>query len=233
MTNAQLMQLHITTLYRFDEGGRLLATNELGFPTAPRFYLGRTTEGNFWRFRHDLPATICQRLEVLCQAEPVAADLRTPLEQYLAIRRVLEEDAPIEHEYRGPAYWLPERVSEQRNAFLLDEGNLHLVEPHFAWLLKPGEFQHAAPVAAVVEDGKAVSICFCSRIPGQASEAGLNTVEAYRGRGYAAAVVARWAVALRQQGYLPLYSTSWDNLSSQAVARKSGAICYGEDWSMD
>ncbi len=108
-----------------------------------------------------------------------------------------------------------------------------MVEPHFAWLLKPGEFQHAAPVAAVVEEGKAVSICFCSRIPGQASEAGLNTVEDYRGRGYGAAAVVCWAAALRQQGCRPLYSTSWENLASQAVARKLEMVCYGEDWSLD
>lgn len=233
MTNAQLMQLHITTLYRLDESGRLLATNELGFPSAPRFYLGRTTEGNFWRFRHDLPTSICRQIEELCKAEPITFDLRTPPEHELAIRRLLQADAAIEHEYRGPAYWLPEQPSPHHEALLLNADNLHLAGPHFAWLIKPGEFQHAVPVAAVVEDGKAVSLCFCSRIPGQASEAGLNTVADYRGKGYGAAAVVRWAAALRQQGCLPLYSTSWDNLASQAVARKLGAICYGEDWSID
>jgi len=35
--------------------------------------------------------------------------------------------------------------------------------------------------------------------------------------------------ALREQGGEPLYSTSWDNKASVAVARKLGLVPYGED----
>lgn len=233
MTNAQLMQLHIATLFRLDGQGRLIAVNELGYPSPPRFYMGRTTEGNFWHFRQDLPDATCRALEVLCQAEPIAGDLSSLPQCYQAIRQVLGQDTPVQQEYRGPAYWLPEFVPDDPRACLLERENLHLVQSHFPWLLRAGEFDHAAPVAAVVEDGEAVTICFCSRIPGQATEAGLNTVAAHRGKGYAAAAVACWANALRRQGCIPLYSTSWDNLASQAVARKLEMVCYGEDWSVD
>jgi hypothetical protein len=33
-------------------------------------------------------------------------------------------------------------------------------------------------------------------------------------------------------GCIPLYSTSWDNLASQAIARKLQMVLYGEDWSI-
>ena len=233
MHNQPIKTLHLATHYHLDERGRMVAINELDVPPAPRFCMGRTTVGNSWHFRHDCPDSICQEIEKLCQAEPIPSDLATLPEHYHAIRQVLEQDAPIQREYRGPAYWVPEQTSNEGSAILLDASNMQWVEPHFYWLLKPGEFQNAAPVAAVIEEGKAVSICFCSRIPCPASEAGLNTVEAYRGRGYGAAAVVGWATALRQQGCIPLYSTAWDNLASQAVARKMGMVCYGEDWRID
>ena len=62
--------------------------------------------------------------------------------------------------------------------------------------------------------------------------AGVETVEAYRGRGYARAVTAVWAAALRSEGRLPLYSTSWDNVASQRVAGALGAVQYAVDFSL-
>jgi len=54
-----------------------------------------------------------------------------------------------------------------------------------------------------------------------------------RGRGYATAAVAVWATAVRRRGLLPLYSTSWENVASQRVAAKVGAVSYGEDWEIE
>jgi len=60
----------------------------------------------------------------------------------------------------------------------------------------------------------------------------VETVLAYRGRGYANTVVAAWARDILATGRMPLYSTSWQNLASQAVARKLGLIQYGTDVSL-
>jgi len=94
------------------------------------------------------------------------------------------------------------------------------------------DLEHRQPCHAVVRDGAAVSLCFSSRTTGDAAEAGLNTVEAFRRRGYATAVTAAWALAVRRSGRIPLYSTSWDNLASRAVARRLGLILYGADCSI-
>ena len=232
LSDAQRMRLHSETLYRFDANGRLRTINEPGFPNAPRFWMGRTREGNQWRFRHDLPPATLAALEELCQAEPVPTDLQQPLQCETAIRAVLAAQAPIRSEYRGPAYWISENTEPSSQVTLISGTNAELLRPHFADLLEPDAYHQLGPVAAVITDGCAVAVCFCSRIPGRATEAGANTHPDYRRRGYVSAAVASWAAAVYQQDCLPLYSTSWENLASQGVARKLGMRRYGEDWSV-
>ena len=85
---------------------------------------------------------------------------------------------------------------------------------------------------AIVEDGHPVSICFCARRSEVAAEAGVETVERYRGKGFGSRVTAAWALAIRASGRIPLYSTSWTNHASLAVARKLSLIPYAGSWSL-
>lgn len=231
-SNQQLLDLQINTLYQCDAAGRLRCVNEPGQPLAPRFFMGRTTAGNRWRWRDDLPAALVAQIDALCQAEPVCTDLHAPPQQYAAIKAALAAYAPLTNEYRGPAYWVPASVLPPAQVLLLDDATIHVAQPHFPWLTTADPYYAMGPVAAVVVDGCAVSICFCSRTPGLATEAGLETVAAYRGQGLAGMAVAGWAAAVRQRGWLPLYSTDWKNHASQRVANKLGLVCYGEDWSI-
>lgn len=82
---------------------------------------------------------------------------------------------------------------------------------------------------AIVEGDKAVSICQSVRKSEEAEEAGVDTLLSHRGKGYAVQVVAGWARIIREQGRIPLYSTSWDNKASQRVAEKLGLELYGVD----
>lgn len=228
----QRMAIQIDTLYRCDADGRLYCVNEPGDPPAPRFFMGRTAEGNLWRFRHDLPAALVAQLEQLCQAEPITENLANPPQQHAAIKTLLQTAGGTEDEYRGPAYWIPDTVQPVDNAILLNDTNMPEMQVHFPWLTTLDPYYQMGPVAAVIEQGQAVAISFCSRRPGQATEAGVETAPAYRGRGYATAAVATWAAAVHRSGCQPLYSTTWTNQASQRIARKLGAILYGDDWSL-
>lgn len=232
LSDHELMTLHCKTLFCLDDNNRLRTINEPGYPEPPRFWMGRTLQGNQWHFHHALPATTAAALEELCQAEPIATDLCQPPQTAPAIKAVLAKDAPISGEYRGPAYWVPQGAGMPDQATMITAANAELLRTHFADLVEPDAYHLLGPVAAVVEEGCAVAVAFCSRFPGGATEAGVHTHEAYRRRGYAARVVAAWAAALYQQNCFPLYSTSWDNQASQGVAQKLGMICYGEDWSL-
>jgi GNAT superfamily N-acetyltransferase len=231
-SNVQLMDVHIDTLYRCDPDGRLRSVNELDGPTAPRFFMGRTPEGNRWRFRYDLPDALVRQLEPLCQAEPASADMMRLPQNYPAITAVLQAHAPIQDEYRGPAYWAPRASVVPDNVVLITETNAQLLQAGFAGMLPLPQHIDVGPIAAAIAQGMAVAICFCSRLPGQATEAGVETLEAFRGQGYATAAVAGWVAAIQQRGIIPLYGTTWTNYASQAVARKLGMVRYGEDWSI-
>jgi RimJ/RimL family protein N-acetyltransferase len=228
-TDLQLMHIQAETLYRYDTDGRLRCVNEPGDPPAPRFFMGRTPQGNLWRFRYDMPAALVRQIEALCSSEPVATPLAHPPLRYDAIRAILQAQAPIEEEYRGPAYRVPDSTQPPARVVLISTANEQLLQPWFMDLL-PVDPQQT--IAAVIEGGAAVAVCFCSRLTDRAAEAGAETVAAFRRRGHAAAAVAAWAAELRRRGRMALYSTSWDNLASQGVARKLGMRVYGEDWSI-
>ena len=99
------------------------------------------------------------------------------------------------------------------------------------WL--DSEIPACSPIVPVMDHGYLVSVCFCAtRNTAPAVEAGLETAAAFRGRGLAPRVTAAWACAIRASGRIPLYSTSWSNAASLAVARKLGLVQYASDWSL-
>lgn len=231
-TTLQLLEVHIEALFLIDSDGRLQCINEPDAPPAPRFFMGRTSNGNLWRIRYDLPAEVVHELNQLCRSEPQHSLFTSQPEHYQAIRDVLAGHAPIADEYRGPAYWLPTVNQVPPNVMLLSESQADLVHATFPWLVSWLANPANGPVAAVVEQGNAVSVCFCSRITQRAAEAGVNTLEAFRGKGFATAAVIGWAVAIQQSQRIALYSTSWENQASLVVAKKLKAVLYGEDWSI-
>jgi RimJ/RimL family protein N-acetyltransferase len=83
-----------------------------------------------------------------------------------------------------------------------------------------------------VEEGRAVSVCRSVRITPAAHEAGVETLPRFRGRGYAPDVTAGWARLVRSAGAEPLYSTSWENNASRAVAKKLCLVQYAADFQL-
>jgi RimJ/RimL family protein N-acetyltransferase len=231
----QLIEIHLNTLYISDDDGRLRYVREPGEPYAPgRFAMVRTPTANSWRFRHDLPAIVAEELDSLCRAEPVSVELEREPTIAPKLRAALAAQAPVTDEYRGPAYWIPvTEAMRSSEAVLIDRSNAAVLESHFPWraqLLR--SVNDAGPIAAVVVAGSAVAVCSCARLSPLAAEAGVDTHESARRKGFATAAVICWAAAVRARGLLPMYSTAWDNLASQAVARRLKMVQYGEDWSI-
>ena len=98
--------------------------------------------------------------------------------------------------------------------------DMEIAGERFQWLAD--ELEHWEPCYVVLDgEGKIASLCHSSRNILLAAEAGVETLERYRGRGYGTAVVASWARAVRAEGRTPLYSTSWNNDASRALAERT------------
>src|SRR4051812_42160448 len=107
LPDLHLLELQVEALFTHDSDGRIRAINEPGGGPAPRFFLGRTRQGNLWRVRHDLPEATAQRLGELAAAEPVQDDLRAEPRSLAAIVEALGDSQADPAVYAGPAFRFP------------------------------------------------------------------------------------------------------------------------------
>jgi hypothetical protein len=185
----ELMTLHVQALFTHDVHSRLLFVNEpSGGGPAPRLFLGRTAEGNLWRFRADLPELLIQELEALCRDEPVGEELQREFRHFDEYVRLLEMHAPVQEVEMGPAYQFRHSIEPSPPVLTITETNAEMLQGDFEGLI--AELPDWQPFLAIVEEGKAVSVCRSVRITPQAPEAGVETLPVYRGKGYAREVVA-------------------------------------------
>lgn len=227
------MDIQVCALFTSDAESRLLLVNEPGnvVAPAPRFFLGRTPTGNVIRFRADLLEELVQELRMLCADEPfLQTEEGEPPRHVERYVQLLEEYTSVESVSAGPAYYFSENTLPSRQPVVVTESNREVLKGGFENLLP--ELLLWQPFVALIEGGRAVSVCRSVRITAEAHEAGVETLPHYRGKGYARDVVAEWARRVRAIGALPLYSTSWDNKASQSVARSLRLKFYGADFHM-
>jgi len=223
-----LIEIQLDVLFTRNAGGQLIATRDPSPRPAPRVFIGRSVAGNAWAVHQDIDPTTRAELNRLLSAEPrlVAANFEQGPVCRARVREVLK---PVDVEYRGPAYVLSEPLPHDDRAREVSASERSEWFDAFPWLAE--EFEAVAPVVIAFEAGHPAAICHSPRgLTAAAAEAGVETVERFRGRGLATAAVACWARAVQRTGRLALYSTSWENTGSQAVARRLSARLYGEDW---
>jgi RimJ/RimL family protein N-acetyltransferase len=214
-----------------DEAGGLLRINEPDGGLPPRLFLARGVKVTRLWFRGDVPAPTadaCRRsargLRPWDGTEPRAST-------YAPLRALMGTDPP--GSANGPAFRfgdavMPPMIDEAR---VIDESSANLLEPHFPYTRS---FLAArSPVVALIRDGAVVAACFAARRRGDACEAGVATAARFQGRGFGSAVVAAWRDAVLATGGTPLYSTSWDNAASRALARRLALVPYADTLSLD
>lgn len=221
------MRIQAEALFTHDVNGRIRRVNEPGGARAPRFFLGRTTQGSEWRFRDDLDDTLCRELEGACRSERPGDEYLEPPHGLPIFEDILARHAPIQGTEAGPAYRFPRGLPVPLHTVVVTSANADVLRPYLEpWL---EDVAHQRLLLAYMHGGRAVSVCASVREHDRAHEAGVDTAAEFRGHGYAAQAVVAWAAAVRRLGRIPLYSTSWKNVASQAVARKLGLVRYGTD----
>jgi hypothetical protein len=230
-------ELHLKTLFILNDDGRILSTREPGASRGPLFSLVCGATGCAWAVHVDPPPELAGELDHLAQQEPPTSDFRAApvyADRYLSLLDGRpdpgQKTASQLRQFHGPAFAFSDSLAQTAGVVVVEDEQL--LEQNFrGW--KSGEIAAGrSPVLAIVEDGYPVSICFCARRSDIAAEAGLETAEAYRGRGFGPRVTAAWALANRASGRIPLYSTSWTNHASLAVARKLNLVAYASHWSL-
>lgn len=223
MNRLELMRLQAEVLYVHDDAGRITIMNEPIMQPAPRFFWGHTNKGHVLRFRNDLPDLLATEI-----AQMMNQDEKN--DKLAKVIHILEKDKKMNSLWMGPAYVCLEIKPTQSNTVLVSEQNKHYLEAGFARLVSELTFRE--PCYMAIENDMAVSICFSARSTDRAAEAGVETIEGYRGKGYALSVVSSWCKAIHDSGRIPLYSTSWDNYASQAIAKRLDLYQYGTDVSI-
>lgn len=217
-------ELYLQTSFRFNADGRIASTREPRATRGPVFYLVRGTEGCAWAVRCDVPHPIARELGQIAADEPPTTDFRAPPAHAHRYRSLIDGEIDA-----GPAFHFPDALEPNEAVFVDDVRRL---TRHFRdW--REDEVEGRKPIAAIEKDASAISVCCCARRSDHAAEAGLETAPAFRGYGFGGRVTAAWGLAVRASGRIPLYSTSWHNTASLAVARKLGLMMYASTWSVN
>lgn len=220
------MLMHVLALYVHDDQSRLISINDWKGGLVPRFFLGRTDQGNIWRFRSDLPNEICEEITTLCKTEPYR--LSGPPIHEDEYRRVLSRNGPVDNFWAGPAYRFSQTPAVANTTTAIKAHNSFLLEHGLKdWI---PDIPHQQPMSAMIVDDKAIAICASVRITDAAHEAGVETLVSHQKQGFAVSVVSAWACAVQELGALPLYSTSNGNMASQSVAARLGLSKFGADF---
>jgi hypothetical protein len=223
-----LAQLRLRALYRYDERGRSLTVNEWDGGAAPRFHLMRTAQESFAIYRADLNDDLVDHLNQLRLKEPTGGQLSEMPSFQTNYLELLVAHGPAVRIWSGPVFLIPSNVVPRAPTVLIDEGNRHLLCANFdAWL---PDVQHRQPFVAVIDRGRAISICASVRITEAVHCAGVETAISHRRAGHAATAVAAWALSVRSFGATPFYSTSWNNVGSQRVAARLGLAMIAVDF---
>jgi hypothetical protein len=223
---------NLDLLYERDQRGLLVRSRDHSV-SPPLLHLVRTAAGNRWLLSAALNESVRAEVEAALTVEPVVTAL-SELEPSAPVLRGVREllakgNVPLSEE-RGPTFLFPPSMTAATSSAeeLGDVRELRTV-PELEWLRRITARERPVFVCRNPE-GEVVSLCHSSRSTPRAAAAGVETAPAYRGNGLAVQVVAAWAEAVRGQGRVAIYGTSWTNGASRSVASKLGLVMYGEDY---
>jgi hypothetical protein len=210
------------TMFASDVCGRLM-------DEAPHVHVLRTPAGVLCRCHADLPDDLADEIDGL-----VRRPRRRPREwaqTYADIVGAVTSVLPLTALRAGPLYCFPEALERDEVAISIGADNVGLLSGGLEeWA---ADVPAGLPMMAVVADGHAVSICASVRASRSVHCAGVETVEASRGRGFGAHAVMAWAGVVQMRGATPIYGTTFDNVESQRLARRLGLHPIGSEFSLD
>lgn len=208
-------------MFATEAGGRLTGN-------APQLHVLRTREHLIARFHAALTDEIAASLR--SRAEAPRGRAGHWARDYAAYHEILRGVGPLTEVRAGPLYAVPDLGNPPSDVVSIGPDNRDLLR-HGLDEWQP-DVDAGLPMAAVVRDGRAVSVCASVRASRAAHFAGVETLPDHRGLGLAAGAVTAWAQAVQALGAAPYYGTTFDNLASQGVARRLRLTLIGSEFSI-
>lgn len=198
--------------------GLLISLNETIADELPRLLVLHHEQGYSLFSRNNL---LAQLVDALMRLSPEFA-----LRDHERIKAILAADSPYSEVWTGQSYTFPTLKAEDYppGVLRLSEAQRELIakyDPN----LKPTQ----VTACAIFIDGQIVSACISSRENAVGAGSWVQTLPAYRRRGYARLVTTAWAFHHQQDGKFPFYSHHSDNLASQALAQSLGLKWFMSD----
>lgn len=216
-------QNHLETLFVLD-GHRIVSTREPNPSEGPDFALIRRADSYAWALSARVNEEQGKKIKMLALDESPTFDFRQPPKHIEEYMKLVGGEVNF-----GPAFEFPESSPMSPNIARID--SLEGIGNSFTgWTAE--EVPGRSPIIAYIREGVPRSICFCARSSELMAEAGIETALEFRGRGFAGIAAAAWAAEIRASLRTPIYSTSWNNEPSLAVARKLGLIACASYWSL-
>ena len=127
----------------------------------------------------------------------------------------------IYHVLEGPA---PRFELEAVRLLTPDDAPLLESELRGTGYVSQSEMLAQGVAAGAIVDGRIVSLAHTSARSERYADIGVDTLEAFRRRGFARAAAALVAERIRQEGQTPVWSTGDHNVASLALARQLGFV---------
>lgn len=215
-TIQDLVEAEARTLFRLDESGDMICSNDIGCPAAPRVFVSLFGTRFISLFRSDI--SLVERTEV---TQLIAAYRSAPRGWY-NLHKKLRRFFTVSDKAEVPTFFGPSFV------------------PH--WTDKPVKSRHAnvrllrcdadnllrAPVIKAFRDDDEIGNCESARTSEVAQEAGVEVCPSARGLGVGSALATMWISEVRESGLIPFYSTEWMNAASLRIAYKLGLHKFAE-----
>src|SRR5215472_8672744 len=222
MPDRRLLEDLVAARFAHDERNRLTRP-------ALALYVIRTPEAVTVRCHARLPDDVAEQLRAI--AERPRGRPRDWSREYGGYLDTLSKVAPIAAVRAGPLYLCPPNLAGSESCVRLGPDNAALLEGGLEeWI---PDAKAGMLMMAVVEEGRAVSLCASVHASAAFHHAGVETALARRGRGLAGRAVAAWAEQVRALGARPLYGSTFDNLASQTVARRIGLTLIGSEFEVE
>ena len=221
----ELMDIHIETMFTINRSNDLCNINRTWDKTqpAPHFFLGITEDMDIiYRFRYDVTQFIRDKTinDIIKNINYATTVINMDyIHKLLTLYDSKEYVSDI-------CFYIPKPSSLNNNCVMFNE--------KYSKLLSNDEINNILddylsnqPCAVLIYQNEIVSVCQSVRKSNKAHEAGIDTLESYRGNGYAGKVLSYWASKVYEAGCLPLYTVSTNNNISKLVAERAGLILYG------